>query len=68
MPSVAPAARVSFIVEAVAQLQRLQQEMTRLAPRDENYESNRRALRAAIRELQKIISKQCAVREQGILP
>ena len=31
--------------------------MTRLAPRDENYESNRRALQAAIRDLQKMISK-----------
>jgi hypothetical protein len=56
MPSVAPAAGVAFVIEAVAQLRRLQREMTRLAPRDENYESNRRALQAAILELQKMIS------------
>jgi len=57
MSSVAPAVRVAFVVEAVAQLQRLQHEMTRMAPRDRNYESNRRALQDAIQELQKMISK-----------
>ncbi len=56
MASVAPAARADFAVEALAQLQRLQREMARLAPRDEHYESNRRALQAAIRELRKMIS------------
>jgi hypothetical protein len=57
MPSVAPAARVSFVVEAVEQLERLQREMARLAPRDEHYESNRRALQAAIRDLRKMIAR-----------
>ena len=57
MPSGAPAARADFVVEALAQLVRLQQEMTRLAPRDENYESNRRALQAAIRELRTMIAR-----------
>jgi chaperonin cofactor prefoldin len=56
MPSIAPVARVAFIGEAVAQLQRLQREMTRLAPRDQNYETNRRAIQAAILELRKMIS------------
>ncbi len=57
MASVAPAARMTFVVEALAQLERLQREMTRLAPRDENYESNRRALQAAIRELRNMIAR-----------
>jgi len=57
MPSVAPAARLNFVVEALAQLVRLQRELTRLAPRDEHYESNRRALQAAIRELRQMISR-----------
>jgi len=52
MPSVAPAARVAFLVEAISGLQRLQREMTR----DENYESKKRALQAAIQELRKKIS------------
>ena len=51
MSSVVPAARADFVVEAIEQLQRLQREMDRFTPRDENYESNRRALQAAIREL-----------------
>ena len=57
MPSVAPAARMAFVVEALAQLVRLQREMTRFAPRDENYESNLRALQAAIRELREMIAR-----------
>ena len=52
MPSVAPAARVAILVEAISGLQRLQREMTR----DENYESKKRALQAAIQELRKRIS------------
>jgi len=56
MPSVAPAARVAFIVEAMSRLRRLQREMARLSMRDKNYESNQRALQAAIQELRKMIS------------
>jgi hypothetical protein len=56
MPSVAPAARVAFAVEAISRLQRLQREMARLSQRDKNYKSNQRALQAAIRELRKMIS------------
>lgn len=56
MASVAPAARVAFIVEAVTRLQTLQRQMRRLSRDDENYESNQRALRAAIQELRKMIS------------
>jgi homoserine kinase len=53
MPSVAPAARVSFVGEAISALQRLQREMARLLQQDENYENKRRALQAAIQELRK---------------
>jgi len=53
MPSVAPAARA---VEAIAGLQRLQREMARASQRDEDYESKKRALQAAIQELRKKIS------------
>ena len=56
MPRVAPAARVAFVAEAVSALQRLQREMTRLSPRDEDYKSKKRALQAAIQELRKMIS------------
>ena len=56
MPSVAPAARAAFVVEAIPGLQRLQREMARVSQRDENYESKRRALQAAIQELRKMIS------------
>jgi cell shape-determining protein MreC len=56
MPSVAPAARVAFVLEAVSGLQRLQHEMARLSQRDEDYESKKRALQAAIQELRKMIS------------
>ena len=57
MPSIAPAARPEVLVEALEQLERLQREMTRLAPRDEHYESNRQALQDAIRELRKMIAR-----------
>ena len=56
MPSVAPAARVAFVVEAISGLQRLQGEMARLSQRDEDYESKKRALQATIQELRKMIS------------
>ena len=56
MPRVAPAARVAFVVEAISGLQRLQREMSRAPQTDENYESKRRALQAAIQELRKMIS------------
>ena len=56
MPSVAPAARVAFVLEAVSGLQRLQREMARLSQRDEDYGSKKRALQAAIQELRKMIS------------
>lgn len=54
MRSVSSSARADFVVEALAQLVRLRREMGRLALRDENYESNRRALQEAIRELRKL--------------
>jgi hypothetical protein len=41
-------------VEARNKLLRLKRQMVRFAPRDENYESNRRALQAVIQELQKL--------------
>ena len=56
MPSVAPAARVAFVVEAISGLQRLQREMSRVSEQDENYESKKRALQVAIQELRKMIS------------
>ena len=56
MPNVAPAARVTWVVEAISGLQRLQREMARLSQGDENYESKKRALRTAIQELRKMIS------------
>jgi hypothetical protein len=56
MPSVAPAARVAFVVEVISGLQRLQREMARVSQGDENYESKKRALQAAIQELRKMIS------------
>jgi len=56
MSSAAPAARVSFVVESISGLQRLQREMARVSQRDENYGSKKRALQAAIQELRKMIS------------
>ena len=56
MPSVAPAARVAFVVEVISGLQRLQREMARVSQGDENYESKKRALQTAIQELRKMIS------------
>ncbi len=56
MPSVAPAARVAFVVEAISGLQRLQREMARLSQQDKNHESKNRALQAAIQELRMMIS------------
>ena len=56
MPSVAPAARVAFVVESISGLQRLQREMARVSQRDKTYESKKRALRATIQELRKMIS------------
>jgi len=56
MPSAAPAARVAIALEALARLQRLQREMSRLAARNEDYESKRRALQTAIRELRQTIA------------
>jgi hypothetical protein len=56
MPRVAPAARVAFVVEAISRLQKLQRELARVSQRDEDYESKKRALQAAIQELRKMIS------------
>ena len=49
------ATNFGVLLEASFRLKLLQREMIRLAPRDENYESNQRALRTAIRELQHVI-------------
>ena len=57
MLRVASAARPDLAVEALAQLTRLQREMVRRAPRDPDYNGNRRALQAAIRELRKMIAR-----------
>jgi hypothetical protein len=51
-----PGARVAFVFEAISGLQRLQREMARVSQRDEDYESKKRALQAAIQELRKMIS------------
>ena len=56
MPSVAPAARADFVVEAISGLQRLQREMARVSQQDENYELKKRALQAAIQDLRKMSS------------
>ena len=56
MPSVAPAARVALVVEAISGLQRLKHEMAREWRRDGTYESKTRALQIAIKELRKMIS------------
>ena len=56
MPSVAPAARVACVVEAISGLQRLQREMARLSQRDKTYASKKRALGATIQELRRTIS------------
>ena len=55
MPSIAPTARVTFVVESITGLQRLQREMARVSQRDQTYESKKRALRATIQELRKMI-------------
>ena len=57
MRRVAPAARVAIVLDTIAKLRLLQREMTRLSPRDEDYQSNHRALQTAIRELQEVISR-----------
>jgi len=51
-----PVGAVAPVVQAIFTLRKLQREMARLSPRDEDYESNRRALESAIRELRKIIA------------
>jgi hypothetical protein len=56
MPSVGPAGRVADVVEAIAGLQRLQRQMSRVSQRDKTYESKKRALQATIRDLRKVIS------------
>ena len=56
MPSVAPAARAAFVVESISGIERLQREMARVSQRDKTYESKKRALRATIQELRKMIS------------
>ena len=56
MPSDAPAGRAALVVESIAGLQRLQREMARASQRDKTYESKKRALRATIQELRKMIS------------
>ncbi len=56
MPSIAPATRVALVVESIAGLQRLQRQMAREWQRDRNYESKKRAVRATIQELRKMIS------------
>ena len=53
---VAPATGVAILVDAMFRLEKLQREMARLSPRDKDYESNRRALQSAIRDLRKLIS------------
>jgi len=57
MPSVAPAARVAFVVAAISGLQRLQREMARLSSSDEDYRSKKRALQATIQDLRNTIPK-----------
>ena len=57
MPRVAPAARVAFVIEAIAGLRRLQRGMARLSQRDKNYESNKRALQATLQELRKSVPR-----------
>ena len=56
MPSVGPVGRVADVVEAIAGLQRLQRQMSRVSQRDKTYESKKRALQATIRDLRKVIS------------
>jgi hypothetical protein len=56
MPRVAQAARIHIVMEALSGLRRLQREMARLSQKNKNYESQRRALHAAIQELRKSLS------------
>jgi len=53
MSRIAPAARTRIVIEAISGLQQLQREMARLSQKDSNYEDQRRALEATIRELRK---------------
>jgi len=55
MPRVAPSTRIGLI-EALSGLQRLQREMVRLSQRDKRYKNKKRALQAAIQELEKWLS------------
>lgn len=55
MPRVGPATRIGLI-EALSGLQRLQREMVRLSQRDKRYKNKKRALQAAIQELEKWLS------------
>jgi len=55
MPRVAPATRIGLI-EALSGLQRMQREMVRLSQRDKRYKNKKRALQAAIQELEKWLS------------
>ena len=63
MPRV-PAIRPYSVAEAIDRLERLQQELTRLAARDENYEGNQMALQAVIHDLRKRIPTRVQV-ERG---
>jgi hypothetical protein len=56
MSCVAPAARTRIVIEAIAWLQRLQREMASLSQKGSNYEDQKRALEATIRELRKSLS------------
>lgn len=51
MPRVTPAARLRLL-DAIASLQRLRHEMSRLSQADEDYENKKRALEKVIKELQ----------------
>ncbi len=55
MPRVTLATRIGLI-EALSGLQRLQREMVRLSQRDKRYKNKKRALQAAIQELEKWLS------------
>ena len=56
MSRVAPAARTRIVIEAISGLQKLQRQMARLSQKDSNYQDQRRALDATIRELRKSLS------------
>lgn len=55
MPRVTLATRIGLI-EALSGLQRLHREMVRLSQRDKRYKNKKRALQAAIQELEKWLS------------